>query len=418
MTGDKKVVLKTLAESVAKPGLKFLEVGSWLADSTILLGKVALQHSGHLFCVDWWKGNVGTELETIATQHDIFSIFWKKICAEGLDDVVIPIRGKSEVAVEIFKPETFDLVFIDGDHRYDHVLKDIQKYAPLVKREGGILCGDDCEGYISEYDEDFLNVGRDMDYHETVHCGVVLAVGETFKQYSNKCNIWSTVRKQQDFNWGSAQHILGELPAKAQESPPFFASSQGYYIFRYRKNIYAVPKALPPIDLTLNHSKLPTEVIRGTNMNDVEQQIGEPIEPIKEYPMLLATYENYNIVSFNNRILAIDHALGPMDLTKATSSTLEEYRSSERIIYSDNLEEAKNSIDFSTPRLVREEYKGFNIIFFRGKYYAVSLESGAIYDWHNYDFHPLLGAGKCFIVDSQKDAEIIIGLIYSYENKI
>ena len=38
---EQEVVLRTLAESVAYPGCKFLEVGSWLGDSTIILAKVA-----------------------------------------------------------------------------------------------------------------------------------------------------------------------------------------------------------------------------------------------------------------------------------------------------------------------------------------------------------------------------------------
>jgi len=90
------------------------------------------------------------------------------VCSEGFEDIVIPIRGRSDLAAEILKEPTFDLIFIDGDRRYEYVLGDIQRYAPLVRRSG-ILCGHECEGRISDYDSDFLDLGKDVDYYETAH---------------------------------------------------------------------------------------------------------------------------------------------------------------------------------------------------------------------------------------------------------
>ena len=132
ITEEQKIVLKTLAESVGKPSLKFLEVGNWLGESTLVLAEVAKQHFGKLYCVDWWKGNVGTDLETIATKEDIFTLFWKRICDEGFEDIVVPIRGSSDTAAKILKDQAFDLVFIDGDHRFDQTLRDIKNYAAFV----------------------------------------------------------------------------------------------------------------------------------------------------------------------------------------------------------------------------------------------------------------------------------------------
>jgi cephalosporin hydroxylase len=36
------------------------------------------------------------------------------------------------------------MVFIDGDHAYSSVARDIRDYAPLVV-DGGYICGDDLE---------------------------------------------------------------------------------------------------------------------------------------------------------------------------------------------------------------------------------------------------------------------------------
>jgi hypothetical protein len=188
---EERTVLVTLAESVVRSDCKFLEVGSWYGDSTIVLGKVAKEEGGRLFCVDWWKGSVGTDLKEIASRVDVFSYFWDRVCREGLEEVVIPIRGKSDVVSEVLKENEFDLVFIDADHRYECILKDIQKYAPLVKGDGGILCGHDCDGRISDFDIGFLELGKNVDCYESTHCGVVLAVGSTFEEYSINYRIWS-----------------------------------------------------------------------------------------------------------------------------------------------------------------------------------------------------------------------------------
>ena len=173
-------------------------MGSWCGDSSLILGKIAKENNGHLFCVDWWKGNVGIELEDIASKVDVYSYFWKRMCDEGLEDVVVPIRARSDVAAEILKEHTFDFVFIDADHRYEAVMQDIKSYSHLVKMNGGILCGHDCEGRISDYDMDFLQAGKDLDYYETVHCGVVLAVGSIFQKYSINYSMWGVRAKGQN----------------------------------------------------------------------------------------------------------------------------------------------------------------------------------------------------------------------------
>jgi len=86
-----------------------------------------------------------------------------KICAEakeklaGFGDRSILIRDFSDNAVTK-TPPVVDFVFVDGDHRYEQVRKDIDNYMPKI-REGGIIAG-----------HDFL-----------LQTGVVRAVYETFQ---------------------------------------------------------------------------------------------------------------------------------------------------------------------------------------------------------------------------------------------
>jgi hypothetical protein len=68
-------------------------------------------------------------------------------------DKVEFIREPSEVAYKEFLPGPYkpivDFVYIDGNHKYDYVKRDLELYYPLVKSSGVIGGHDfraDCEG--------------------------------------------------------------------------------------------------------------------------------------------------------------------------------------------------------------------------------------------------------------------------------
>lgn len=52
------------------------------------------------------------------------------------------LRMPGENASKVFAPKYFDVAYVDGDHTYEGVLRDLKAWYPLV-RSGGILCGDD-----------------------------------------------------------------------------------------------------------------------------------------------------------------------------------------------------------------------------------------------------------------------------------
>lgn len=403
ITDEQKVVLKTLAESTGKPSLKFLEVGNWLGESTLVLAKVAKNHFGKLYCVDWWKGNVGTELETIASKEDIFTLFWQRICQEGFEDVVVPIRGSSDVAAEILKEQVFDLIFIDGDHRYDQTQRDIRNYASFVKSDGGILCGHDCEGYISDFDESFLNQGKDVDCHETVHCGVVLAVGSVFKDYSINHSIWSLINEPTKRSWHSTDFNFPGLDNAKQGPPPLLGTSDNFKVFRYGKRVFAVPKNIDDFDVTWEDHPVPPAVITGGALDELEELIGERIWISEKSPMLLSTYRGFNLVKYKESIYALHESIGPIDLTLTSEQEIKPYKKSGQCFLEKTLEDLKGKIDFSIPILVEENYRKFNIVFYRGKYIAVAQDLGKIKDWTTFDFKKYENASKCFVGESHGD---------------
>ena len=70
-----------------------------------------------------------------------------------------PFIGKSEDVHAQFKDEQFDMIFIDGMHDYESVIKDIENYWPKLKI-GGHMCFHDYQkdwiGVIKAFDECFI----------------------------------------------------------------------------------------------------------------------------------------------------------------------------------------------------------------------------------------------------------------------
>ena len=66
------------------------------------------------------------------------------------------IQAYSEDAVKDFKDASVDFVFVDGNHDYEYVKKDIELWMPKIVK-GGMMAGDDykrCEaGVIQAVDE-------------------------------------------------------------------------------------------------------------------------------------------------------------------------------------------------------------------------------------------------------------------------
>ncbi len=86
--------------------------------------------------------------------------------ANEIDAGVVTVHRKpSSIACSDFPNDYFDWVYIDGDHFYEGVKKDLEEYFPKVKK-GGYISGDDyvigglwSEGVKRAVDE-FINTGK------------------------------------------------------------------------------------------------------------------------------------------------------------------------------------------------------------------------------------------------------------------
>jgi predicted O-methyltransferase YrrM len=156
-----------------------VEVGSWLGKSTSVFGQYAKETGGLVLAVDWWQSNPDVGL----CADGVYEQFRANMKELGIDDVVIPIRLRSDVASKLIKDLSIDMVFIDGDHKYESVRQDISLWMGRVKH-GGVMCGHDFESL--EYDEKYIN--QDVNDHK--HHGVIKAVVETFNNVRYAERMW------------------------------------------------------------------------------------------------------------------------------------------------------------------------------------------------------------------------------------
>lgn len=129
---------KFLVDSVPDGGT-FVECGAWLGKSSAYLCDLAKDRL-NVFIVDSWQGSVN-EVETyhkLAQETDIFKIFLDNMGERKFT----PIRKLSHEAVLEFEDESCDVVYIDMEHTYEAVCKDIDMWLPKVK-VGGYLSGHD-----------------------------------------------------------------------------------------------------------------------------------------------------------------------------------------------------------------------------------------------------------------------------------
>ena len=125
-----------------------VEIGSWKGRSTHALAEMC---PGTVFAVDHFNGSPGPDISKEmkeAKPGEVREAFHKNMNGFMESGKVRLLEGTSEKAAWKFEVEHLrpDMVFIDGDHRYESVCQDIRSWKALV-RPGGLLCGHDSDEY-------------------------------------------------------------------------------------------------------------------------------------------------------------------------------------------------------------------------------------------------------------------------------
>lgn len=177
-----ELALKTILSSFGRNNLKILEVGSWVGLGST---KIFVDYSEKLVCADSWKGNNIDQHNNVVSQIDPYCLFLNN--TKHYSEKIISIRGLTSQTLDSLAKNYFDIIFIDADHTYNGVKKDIQLAMPLLKRSG-ILVGHDCEANYSSLNRNIKNIIRNnlnvdaidspIEKFRHMHCGVIKALME------------------------------------------------------------------------------------------------------------------------------------------------------------------------------------------------------------------------------------------------
>ena len=122
--------------------LRYLEIGVCVGYSLAWVLENVLTHpDSRAVGVDIWKPQ-GPRRSKL---HAVSSCWYEEAVArlEPWKDKVELIKADSKAYLPTLPAESFDIVYIDGDHQYDAVMSDSREALRLVS-PGGVIGWDDC----------------------------------------------------------------------------------------------------------------------------------------------------------------------------------------------------------------------------------------------------------------------------------
>jgi hypothetical protein len=152
-----------------------IEIGTCRAESTAFLLEKC-QNIKKIYTVDPYKGYDDWNGEITQETVDKFM----KIAKANLKPYgkrFEMIRQESVNAADKFDDESYDFIFVDGDHSYDATLADCIRYYPKLKK-GGLFCGHDYSSI-----EDVKRAVTDFREKNGITAPINLSTNSTFFWY-------------------------------------------------------------------------------------------------------------------------------------------------------------------------------------------------------------------------------------------
>ncbi len=128
-----------------------LEIGSYCGKSSVYIGTACRENNAVLFSLDHHRGSEeqqpGQEyfdpdlLDEQTGLIDTLPFFRRTLIAFALEDTVIPIVGRSETVGRNWQTP-LGMIFIDGSHAYEFVLKDYKVWAKHLMAGGYLVFHD------------------------------------------------------------------------------------------------------------------------------------------------------------------------------------------------------------------------------------------------------------------------------------
>ena len=150
MADDEAARLYELAREAARQG-PCLEIGSYCGRSSAYLGLGCQEAGGILFSIDHHQGSEEQQpggeyydpelLDPATGRIDTFPFFRKTLQELSLDDTVVPIVSRSDVAARFWRTP-LSLIFIDGGHSFETVYTDYNCWISFLLSGGYLIVHD------------------------------------------------------------------------------------------------------------------------------------------------------------------------------------------------------------------------------------------------------------------------------------
>lgn len=185
-----------------------MEIGVWYGKGSTQIWLKRAPASSEILLIDSWKPYASNrdlvddtafdykemdDLTTDAFKSAFLEI--KKIEMGRLQDnlAISLLRGDSASFLKYLKDDSYDFIYIDGDHKYEKVKADIQESKRLINKEFGLICGDDLEKLPSGELYQLAKQHPERDclrepYH--FHPGVMAAIYEEFDEVNMINGFW------------------------------------------------------------------------------------------------------------------------------------------------------------------------------------------------------------------------------------
>ncbi|MBK8095716.1 MAG: class I SAM-dependent methyltransferase [Planctomycetes bacterium] len=152
---DEAIALFELARRLPDERPVVVEIGSWQGKSSVVLAKGLVGKNGaRLHCIDPFDGSAtdtsASEYASraAATSRQLHEVFTANLATAGVQQLVTAHTGRSHDFAPAFTTP-IDLLFLDGDHAYDAVARDVRDWAPKV-RPGGFLAMHDVQHPVQD----------------------------------------------------------------------------------------------------------------------------------------------------------------------------------------------------------------------------------------------------------------------------
>ncbi|MBX3328789.1 MAG: class I SAM-dependent methyltransferase [Nitrospira sp.] len=374
-----------------RSAVRILEIGSWAGASAITFGTVVRELQipvRRIICIDQWSKYFVDEdsslhyrsMNAAATTREIQKLFQHNVQVCGLEEMIQVRNANSREVLPELESAAFDLVYIDGSHKKDDVLYDLEQAKRLV-RNGAMICGDDLELLKSEIDSDAhqLALGKDTDFvvdprtGASYHPGVTEAIATVFNDVWQEHGLWCVKRSGELWSIPDFQVSNLEIPTHLQHAVEIpYGLFNGYELFRQGDGFVAYPMASPH---WFQNRIVCSSIEELALLLDAIERIDQA-----RAPRIVESRDSFNIVSYKGRYWAISKSLGPTELFR---ERLGERDLAPLLFSADTLDEVKAKVHQLAPPVsespcLLETYQGYNLVEYEGIVWIVAIAAGPV----------------------------------------